>query len=267
MRPLILALSALSLVLPAWAGETPWQEVAPGVNLRLVSTGQINADGTALVGLELDMPENTKTYWRVPGDTGLPTELDFAGSNGVLEHEILWPYPTRYEADGYLDYVYFGPTMLPIKLKLADGASNIEVSAVLGVCSDICVPAQARFSLPLGDGAPDMPNGLRIKQAVAEVPIDWDGASQPFDKVEYRENDDMLAVHIADSDIDPASLIAATDTGEPLFGAPQKSPEPNLVLIPILGKSRDHGLETRSVQITFMTGMGAYQISRPITVP
>ncbi|WP_052726205.1 protein-disulfide reductase DsbD domain-containing protein [Devosia epidermidihirudinis] len=267
MRLSILAISTLSLVVPAFAGETPWQEVAPGVNLRLVSTGQINADGTALIGLELDMPENTKTYWRVPGDTGLPTELDFAGSTGVLDHEILWPYPTRYEADGYLDYVYLGPTMLPIELKLAAGANNIEVSAVLGVCSDICVPAQAHFSLPVDGDEADMPNGLRIKQAAAEVPIEWDGKSQPFDTIEYRADDDMLAVHIADPDVDPASLIAATDTGEPLFGAPQKSPEPNLVLIPILGKSRDHGLETRSVQITFMTSMGPYEVSRSITVP
>jgi DsbC/DsbD-like thiol-disulfide interchange protein len=44
------------------------------VKLRLISTGQIKANGTTLVGLEIDMPETSKTYWRVPGDTGLVAE-------------------------------------------------------------------------------------------------------------------------------------------------------------------------------------------------
>src|SRR5690606_4366573 len=179
MRPLILIPALLLLAMPASAGETAWQEVAPGVKLRLVSTGQISADGTTLLGLELDMPQATKTYWRVPGDTGLPTELDFAGSSGVVDHQVLWPYPTRQQTDNYLDYVYFGPLVLPVELTLAPGAERVELSATLGVCSDICVPARARFSLPLSEGEPDRPNGLRIRQALASVPIAWDDSRQP----------------------------------------------------------------------------------------
>lgn len=267
MRLPILILPVLILALPALAGETPWQEVAPGVKIRLISSGQIKDDGTTLVGLEIDMPENTKTYWRVPGDTGLPTELDFAGSTAISSHQVLWPYPTRYEADGYLDYVYFGPTMLPVELKVTPGTPDVEVSAVLGICSDICVPAQASFSLPLDDAKADMPNGLRLRQAVAAVPIAWDGSAEPIGEVSLRPADGMLAIEITDPDLDPASLIAATASGEPIFGAPQKSPEPNLVLIPILGKSHQAGLENQDVQLTFMTSMGAYVVTRSIKPP
>lgn len=267
MRLLSLLAVIAMLALPATADETPWQEVAPGVKLRLISTGQIKASGTTLVGLEIDMPETSKTYWRVPGDTGLPTELDFGGSTGVLAHEVLWPYPTRHETTDYLDYAYFGPTVLPIEVTVAPGTPRLELGAILGVCSDICVPAQAHFSLPLLDTEPDRPNGLRIRQALAMAPIEWDGDPQPIGNVELRHGAAMLAVRVNDPAIDPASLIAATPSGEPLFGAPQKSPEPNLVLIPILGKSGEIDLENQAVQLTFLTGMGAFEVTRTIRVP
>jgi DsbC/DsbD-like thiol-disulfide interchange protein len=265
--PLVAALIVALLATPAQAGETAWQEVAPGVKLRLISTGQVKADGTTLVGLEIDMPETNKTYWRVPGDTGLLTELDLTGSTGVIGHQILWPYPVRHETTDYLDYAYFGPTVLPVELTTRPGSPQVELSATLGVCSDICVPAQARFSLSLDDAEPDRPNGLRIRQALATTPMEWQGDPQPIGNVELRQEAGMLAVHVGDPDLDPASLIAATDSGEPLFGTPQKSPEPNLVLIPILGKADELALENQPVRLTFLTGMGAFEVERTVTVP
>jgi DsbC/DsbD-like thiol-disulfide interchange protein len=264
MRIPFLALCLASLALPASGGETAWQEVAPGVKLRLISTGQIKADGTTLIGLEIDMPESSKTYWRVPGDTGLPTELDFSGSSGVTNYQILWPYPTRHETEDYLDYAYFGPTVLPVELTVDAAQPHVEIQAVLGICSDICVPAQAAFSLPLDDGAPDRPNGLRIRQALASAPMEWQADPQPIGNVELWRDAATLAVYVTDPDLDPASLIAATDSGDPLFGTPQKSTEPNLVLIPILGKADDLDLEKQPVRLTFQTGMGAFEVERII---
>jgi DsbC/DsbD-like thiol-disulfide interchange protein len=265
LRPLI-TLVALLATPAALAGETAWQEVAPGIKLRLISTGQVKPDGKTMLGLEIDMPDTTKTYWRVPGDAGLPTELDFSSSTGISGHTILWPYPTRDQQDGYLDYVYFGPTVLPVEVSTEPGAATVELSAILGVCSDICVPAQARFSLALADPEPDRANGLRIRQAMALAPIAWGDDPQPIGNVEYRADEGMLAIHVGDPDVDPASLIAATQTGEPLFGAPQKSPEPNLVLIPVLAKGEEIDLENQDIQLTFMTGMGAFEVTRPVTL-
>ncbi|MDB5612711.1 MAG: hypothetical protein JWQ22_364 [Devosia sp.] len=267
MRLTIILSTIALLVAPASAGETPWQEVAPGVKLRLISSGHIKADGTTLLGLEIDMPETSKTYWRVPGDTGLPTVLDFAASTGVLGHEIVWPYPTRQETDDYLDYVYLGPTVLPIEVTVAPGEAYAEIDAMLGICSDICLPAQAHFSLSLQDAAPDRPNVLRIKQALAMAPIEWRDDPEPIGKVELMADDAMLAVYVSDPDLDPTSLIAAMADGQPVFGTPQKSPEPNLVLIPILGKRDAIDLENQAVQLTFLTGMGAFEVTRTVTAP
>ena len=265
MLKLMSTLAALlSLLAPVAAGETPWQEVAPGVQMRLISTGQVKPDGTTLVALELEMPQGTKTYWRVPGETGLPTELDFSASADVTDHQMLWPYPLREERDGYLDYVYYGDTVLPVEVTLAPGARSVDVSATLGVCSDICVPAQAHFLLNLDDAGPDRANGLRIRQALAMVPIDWTDPREPLGEVRYDPESAMLSVHVGDTVVDKASLIAATDSGMPVFGAPQNSPEADVVLIPVLGAADADDLTGQTIQLSFTTGMGAFELSRTI---
>ena len=49
----------------------------------------LNPDGTTLAGIQIDMPQNYKTYWKTPGQTGIPTQIDLAGSKGVDGYEIL----------------------------------------------------------------------------------------------------------------------------------------------------------------------------------
>jgi hypothetical protein len=77
----------------------------------------------------------------------------------------------------------------------------------------------------------------------------------------------MVAVHVDGAMLDPLSLIASTDSGVPLFGTPQKSREANLVLIPILGKADNLGLENQAVRLTFLTDMGAFEVERTVNVP
>lgn len=266
MRNLVLAtLASLLLVSVPLAGETEWQEVVPGVKLRLVSSGEVKADGATLFGLEIEMPDNTKTYWRVPGETGFAAELDFAGSDGVKSAAIVWPHPKLDTSSGYVDFAYFGDTMLPIAVSADDPKGNVVVSAMLGICSDICLPAQANFALPLTDAEPDRPNALRIKQALSEAPIAWTEGDEPIGKVEYRAADKALAVWLDDETVDVSTLIVATETGTPLFGVPQKSPQDGLVLLPILTKTENSNLEGEDVQVSFMTGMGAFELSRTIS--
>ena len=258
----LLCLLLIVLAAPATAGETAWQELAPGVNARLISSDVLRTDGTTLIGIELDMPQNTKTYWRIPGETGIAAELDFTGSAGVAGHSILWPYPTVDRVEGYLDYVYYGRTVLPVLLSVEKDASALELAMTLGVCSDICVPAVASFSLPLTFARADAGQGLRLNQALALTPIPWDGPETAIGEVTY-DPAAGLTVPLSDAAIDPGSLIA--DNGDPLvlFGTPQKSPDGNSVFLPLLGDvSADLG--GQMIRITFMTDMGPYEISRQI---
>ena len=259
MRTLTL-LALTLLTVPASAAETAWQEIAPDTRLRLVSSDVLKADGTTMLALELDMPHGTKTYWRVPGDSGIPTVLDTANSHGVVGHDMLWPYPAIEVVGGLTDFVYRGPTVLPFELKLDGSRADLAVSVVMGVCSDICVPAMASFALPLDFAKPDRGQGLRIAQAVARTPRPWAEAS-PLGGVSWNVAGDAISVEIADPRVDPLSLIADASAAGQLFGAPQKSPEGSAVLLPLLGGAHQAAQEGMPVSLTFMTDSGPFSLS------
>jgi DsbC/DsbD-like thiol-disulfide interchange protein len=260
-----LALLALTFVtLPAIAGETPWQEIAPGVRLRMISSDVLKPDGTTTVALELDMPQSHNTYWRVPGESGIPTEIDTAGSSGVEDHEMLWPYPRIETNGGLTDFVYRGSTVLPVVLKLAGERADFTASVVMGVCSDICVPAMASFRLPLDFLKPDRGQGLRIAQAVALAPQHWSDPVPLLGAVTWDTAANALSVGLSDPRVDPLSVIADGSATGQLFGAPQKSPDGSAVLLPLLGGADQAALEGKPVSLTFMTEMGPFSLSTTV---
>ncbi|MEO8758140.1 MAG: protein-disulfide reductase DsbD domain-containing protein [Devosia sp.] len=261
LLPFLLVTLAAS---PALAGATPWQDIAPGVKARLISNDTIT-NGMTLAGLELDMPQDTKTYWRVPGETGIPTEFSFDGTTGVDAPAVEWPYPQIDRSDGYLDYVYYGHIVLPIALKADGGEATLATAITLGICSDMCVPAHASFSLPLSFAKPDVGQAIRLSQAEALTPVPWDGAADSVGPVTSRA--DGLAIAGLDPAIQPDTVIA--DLGDPamLFETPQKSPDGPLWTLKLLGGAATKGLEGRSVQLTFMTAKGPYVVTRQIAAP
>lgn len=245
---------------PALAGATPWQEISPGVKARLISSDSVS-NGTTLAGLELDMPQTTNTYWRIPGESGIPTQFDFTGSTGIADPVVHWPFPQIADTAGYRDYIYRGPVVFPIALA-TDGNGVLNAAVTLGVCSDVCVPARASFSLPIGAGKADPAQSIRLDQAEATTPIAWDREGEPVGRV--AAGPDGLTLTALDASIDPGSVIA--DVGDPsiLFETPQKSPDGSLWTLKLLGGAGGKMLEGRSVQLTFMTPNGPYSVSRQI---
>jgi DsbC/DsbD-like thiol-disulfide interchange protein len=266
MRPAVLTAVLALCAQPAFAGATAWQEVAPGVSVRLISGGDVTADGHTLVGLEIDMPETTKTYWRVPGETGIPTQVDVSRSHGISGHRVRWPYPTIDKQSGYLDYAYFGPTVLPIELQLSGETADLELSATLGVCDEICIPVQVRFEMTLGGEIADRANGLRLRQALAMAPIAWDGGEPPVGSVRYDAGENAVVVDIDTSNIDPASLIGALPDGLPLLGAAQPAPNGRSVHLPVIGSDEAMAatLMGQPMDLVFQTDMGPYLLTRRI---
>ncbi len=269
MRPLLVLL-LIAIAFPVTAAETAWQELAPDVRARLISDDVRAADGTTRIALELDMPQTHNTYWVVPGETGIPTQLDLEGSDGIAGHRILWPYPTIEHAKGYVDFVYRGPTVLPVELAVTSDNPTVRVAVVMGICSDICVPAMTAFELPLDFARPDRGEGLRIAQAVALTPLPWDGAEPPL-AFHYDAAAEALAVTLASPGIDPLSILADAGDAGLLFGAPQKSPERDLVLLPLLGgasgQGMDSGIDGMPVRFTFMTEAGPFTVTASVAPP
>ncbi len=261
---LFLLMSGLVAAFPAFAAETGWQELAPDTRIRLIASETRTSGGRTLLAIELDMPPNTKTYWRVPGETGIPTRLDLAGSTGISGHRLHWPYPQVEQQQGYTDFVYYGPLVIPVELTVDGDNPVVEASILMGVCSDICVPATAEFSLPLNLTKPDPGQDLRINQALALTPLPWSGANDAIGEARFDAASGLLSIPVNAALADPGSLIADASVSGHLFGAPQKSPEPGLVTLPLLGGGGGAGLEGQPILLIFMTRDGPFEVSRRV---
>ena len=255
------------LASPALAGTSVWQDIAPGVKARLISADVIDSyDNTLLAGLELDMPKTTRTYWRIPGETGIPAQFDFSASGGLDSNpQIIWPYPEIDHTGGYTDYIYRGHFVLPMKFKVTgQGPALLSADATLGICSDVCVPAMAKFTLPVAFGQADGVSANALLLAIQKSPAVWNQPSHPFGAISARP--DGLLIDSVDPSVDPDSIIADVNDPSILFGVPQKGPEKGQYFINLLGKAGAGELAGRSVQLTFTASSlhFPYAVTRPI---
>lgn len=126
---------------------------------RLVSAVTATGDLERIpLGLHLTLPEGWKTYWRSPGDAGLPTRVEWNGSSNLADAEIRWPIPERFSLLGFETFGYEHEVVLPINArpsKVGDAVSLIA-TADYAVCKEICVPinAELKLHLPAGPAKP-----------------------------------------------------------------------------------------------------------------
>lgn len=168
MRLTVLAAALLPLLAaPAAAGRLD----QPGAEVRLLFAG-VTGD-RADVGLEIALQPGWKTYWRHPGDAGIPPHVDTAGSTGVAEATIRFPMPVRFDEAGLTAIGYTAPVILPIDLRLSDPKkpAELRLDVQIGLCRDICVPLEAKPTLTIDPtAARDPAVAARLTAARAAVP-------------------------------------------------------------------------------------------------
>jgi DsbC/DsbD-like thiol-disulfide interchange protein len=135
--------------------------------VRLLSGGK--QGDVWLAGIEFTLDQGFKTYWRNPGESGLPPRFDWAGSENAASIEVQWPAPKRHEDAAGVAYVYGRKVILPVLVKpeQADKPVKLALNIDYGICKDICIPANAELSLPLSEDGPDR---AAIEQFQALVP-------------------------------------------------------------------------------------------------
>src|SRR5205085_252550 len=114
----------------------------------------------ALVGLKLRMADQWHTYWKNPGDSGLPTRIQWSLPAGWKAGEIQWPYPRPLPVGPLMNYGYEDEVVLLAELTppadAAPGPRVIHAKADWLVCKDICVPEKGELdiTLPVAAGEP-----------------------------------------------------------------------------------------------------------------
>jgi DsbC/DsbD-like thiol-disulfide interchange protein len=149
---------------------SPWVELHAS-RARLVTGNAAKSAAVRLAGLEIAMAEGWKTYWRMPGDAGVPPQFDWAGSRNVASVKVLYPAPTRMAEAGGEAVGYKHAVLFPIEVTPQDPGKpvTLQLALELGICRDICVPVTANLKAllqPGGKGA----QSAAIEAALGRVP-------------------------------------------------------------------------------------------------
>jgi DsbC/DsbD-like thiol-disulfide interchange protein len=160
MKPVRLLASSLALTvslalagasLAASPGESPWVKETYS-KVRLVSGSVAGMSGDQMIaGVQIRLEPGWKTYWRMPGDSGVPPSFDWSGSKNLKSAEVLYPAPHRFTdasgtAIGYEDEVVFPVMVTPER---AGEPVELKVNVDYGLCKTLCIPNQANLSIEL----------------------------------------------------------------------------------------------------------------------
>jgi DsbC/DsbD-like thiol-disulfide interchange protein len=144
----------------------------PHAEARLIAGSMIKTPDASFLraAVEIELDPGWKTYWRQPGDSGVPPTFDFSRSQNVNSVKVLWPAPERFpDGAGGNSIGYVGRIVLPLRVSPQDTAkpSTVHLKLDYAICGNLCVPAEATLELTLnGDGAED----ATIEKADLRVP-------------------------------------------------------------------------------------------------
>jgi DsbC/DsbD-like thiol-disulfide interchange protein len=142
------AAATLATTLSAPAASSAWHD-SEGGRIRLVTSGEPDQAGRLEGVLEIALKPGWKTYWRDPGDSGVPPQLDVSASTNIDHAALSFPAPRRHE-DGYGGWAgYDHSVSLPVVFTLAapGAAALIDANVFVGMCETICIPVQATLKL------------------------------------------------------------------------------------------------------------------------
>lgn len=129
--------------------NSPVLASGPHFKVSLLDGGWLGARRAA--GLLIELDDGWKTYWRMPGNAGIPPVFDWKDSGNAAAIDVLFPLPKRYtdptgDTVGYKERV-----ILPVLVEPADSAQDIalRLNLFFAVCEDICIPAKTAASLDL----------------------------------------------------------------------------------------------------------------------
>ena len=187
--------------LPYLTSGTFAQSNKTGSTVDMLDAGTLPV-GLRLVGIQIHLDPGYKTYWRDPGDSGLPPVFDWQGSENVATVDVRWPVPVRF-ADGSGSSIgYKDSVILPVLVTLRDTAqrARLKLKIDYGICAELCVPALGEGELSLLPDTVVTPHRERVEAALGTVPQSarlGDGVLPGVVGIEPDANNTALRVKVA----------------------------------------------------------------------
>lgn len=129
-------------------------------------------DGLQLAGIAIHVEPGWKTYWRTPGDSGVPPRFDFSASENVSDVTVEWPAPKQFpDGAGGISFGYQGDVVLPLHIKptRTDAPVTLRAKINYAVCAKLCLPVEAEAALAM-PSTPDTASVAAIAAARGHVP-------------------------------------------------------------------------------------------------
>ena len=214
------------------------------------------AGGDAEAGLLIEMEPGWKTYWKMPGEAGIPPQFDWTGSSNLESVEVMYPVPGRFKDLSGETVGYHGQVVFPllVKSKNPDEPVSLKLSLFFAVCKDVCIPASSELSLDL-NSTELSPLIESWKNRVPRIEVAILNA-----RIETKQEIPMLvlALNRAATDIFVESETPA------YFGRPQFDLSPGEAWLPIAGLKDLSKLRNSPLKVTM--ALGDSGIEQVITV-
>jgi DsbC/DsbD-like thiol-disulfide interchange protein len=182
------ACGILFMSAPAHAGgDSPWVQDIHAA-LRVIDGKDAAGADNLRAGIEIKLAPGWHTYWRYPGDSGVPPRFSFSGSDNVANVKVLYPAPHAYSDEAGTIIGYKGDVIFPLRVtaQRKDRPVTLRLKAEYAVCEKLCVPVEARAELTLSAAGGD--NDAALAAAEARVPKEVGNA------------DAVLSAHIVNGD-------------------------------------------------------------------
>jgi DsbC/DsbD-like thiol-disulfide interchange protein len=170
-----IALVVLPIMVPACGASadeaSPWDKgMHSAMRLIAAGSGRDGANTWLRAGIEIRLEPGWKTYWRYPGDSGVPPRFDFAHSENVKRVTVGWPAPHRFSDEagqsiGYKEHVIFP---LHVEPQDAGKPATLRLDVDYAICQKLCIPAQGKAELVV-TGTPTSQQAL-LAAAEARLP-------------------------------------------------------------------------------------------------
>ncbi len=171
MRALAACAIAVSGTAALAADESPWSnDIRSGV--RLIAGANGKGDVALRAGIEIKMQPGWKTYWRYPGDSGVPPRFDFSGSENLKDAKVLFPAPHLFTDETGHSLGYKNSVIFPVVIAPQQPGKPVRLRMKIdyAVCEKLCVPAEGSAELTLGSA-----------NKRAQCRLDRRGGSRPKD--------------------------------------------------------------------------------------
>jgi suppressor for copper-sensitivity B len=147
-------------------------------------------------GLSFTLEPGWKTYWRSPGEVGLPPEISWEGSQNIRDIALSFPAPKRFTAFEIENFGYADAVLFPLQVQLERPGepARLQLEATVLVCAEVCIPETVNLTLELpalegpAGGGIDGTAAVAIAEWIAKVPDDGAGSGWSLEQVYLDES-------------------------------------------------------------------------------